>query len=137
MATLLEWSFTSCACAHLPASVLALIERETWRNNVRRGLSGEIHFEDGRFRQIVEGPSCEILPLAASVLADPRHYAIEVLALEPIERRSFSGWRSFGFQFRKHDPFANNPNVEPFLRDMIGVRAPQGRHPARFLASGI
>lgn len=61
-------------------------------NNARRGLVGALYFGDGCFFQCLEGRSDAVDRLYATLLKDPRHTDLKVLARQPIARTSFSSW---------------------------------------------
>ena len=94
---LLEFGLDSAAARGLPPSVFQRLARYTLEANPRRGLTGELRLGDGRFSLDLEGRADLLLPLAARILADPRHGAIEVRAFGRIAARRFPGWRVAGF----------------------------------------
>ncbi len=76
-----------------------MIERlagQVWRDNVARGVTGEMRLEGWRVQQVVEGPADVILPLVARILADDRHGGIRITALEAISARRYGGWSVHG-----------------------------------------
>ena len=71
---------------------LAELLGEAQHNNARDGLTGALAVHDGRFLQVVEGPSGMIDGLERRLARDPRHRDITVLGRHPIEARAFGGW---------------------------------------------
>ena len=60
--------------------------------NGMNGVTGLLCATDGRFLQVLEGPS-ESLEIAMDrIRADPRHHSIQILRDEPIETRAFADW---------------------------------------------
>ncbi|WP_424933599.1 BLUF domain-containing protein [Amaricoccus macauensis] len=94
---LLRLSFTSQVKGNVPGAALARVERQSSAHNRDNDLTGELHLLNGQFRQDIEGPRSLLLPLAARILADPRHESIEIESFGPIEERRFRNWRTFGF----------------------------------------
>jgi hypothetical protein len=97
---LVEFSFTSWAMRDLPEAVRLRIARQAWDFNTRAGLTGELRYEGGRFRQVIEGPCETVLPLASRILTDSRHGGIAVRAFRPIATRRFATWNAIGFEHR-------------------------------------
>jgi hypothetical protein len=71
---------------------LAELLGEAQHNNARDGLTGALAVHQGRFLQVVEGPSGMIDSLERRLARDPRHRAITVLGRQPIETRAFGDW---------------------------------------------
>jgi hypothetical protein len=98
---LVEFSFESKAVANLPEAVLLRLARRSSAFNTRMGLTGRLALRDGRFHQSLEGRIDMLLPVAARILADPRHESIRTLAFRAVAARRFSGWEVEGFGFEK------------------------------------
>lgn len=71
---------------------LAELLGEAQHNNARDGLTGALAVHEGRFLQVVEGPSGTIDSLERRLSRDPRHRDITVLGRHPIEARAFGDW---------------------------------------------
>lgn len=95
---LVEFVFESRAVESLAPGIAARLARQSWSNNVRAGLTGELRLQDGRFFQVVEGRCDEVLKLAARILTDSRHCAIRVLAFRAVPARRFLTWTVSGFE---------------------------------------
>jgi hypothetical protein len=102
---LVEFTYVSNACRGLPAAVLMRLARHSWSHNTRNGLTGVLRFDGSRFEQTLEGPGSVLLPLAARILADPRHEAIRVEGFRAIPARRFANWTSSGFDEDEAAPF--------------------------------
>ncbi|SKA34929.1 BLUF domain-containing protein [Consotaella salsifontis] len=61
-------------------------------NNAAAGISGALMFNSGCFVQILEGALPNVEETFELIQRDERHGAITVVALEPIESRSFEHW---------------------------------------------
>lgn len=96
---LVEFSFESRAVANLPDAVLLRLAHGSSAFNMRKRLTGRLALCDGRFHQSLEGPTDVLLPLAARILADPRHESIRTIAFHAIAARRFPGWAVEGFEF--------------------------------------
>jgi len=65
-------------------------------NNERDGITGALMFNAGCFAQVLEGP-LDVVELAFErIQQDDRHSEVSLLAMEPIEARSFPNW-AMGF----------------------------------------
>lgn len=111
---LVEFSFESKAAPGLPAAVFLRLARQASLRNARSGLTGELRFDGARFVQTLEGPCDVVLPLAARILADPRHRAVRVLGLGASPCRRFQDWSVSGFDLAGTEAvFADNLRVIP------------------------
>ena len=61
-------------------------------NNRRTGLVGMLYYADGCFFQCLEGETSKVQSLYRTLLKDPRHKELKILASEPIKRLSFPDW---------------------------------------------
>jgi hypothetical protein len=127
---LVEFAFESEAAEELAPEALVRLARQSWSNNVRAGLTGELRLERGRFVQVVEGRCAEVLRLAARILADSRHGAIRILALRALPARRHAAWTVKGFEFIE-TPEAAPPAVPANLSFL------QARAAARALELGV
>ena len=96
---LVELAFVSRVADGLPSAVFLRLARQSWSFNTRKGLTGELVLGEGRFAQIVEGGCATVQALAARILADRRHEAIEIRAFSRIATRRHAGWTLVGFDF--------------------------------------
>jgi hypothetical protein len=90
-------SLESAVAPGLPLAALQRLARNTLAVNPRLGITGELRLGRGRFALALEGRADVLLPLAARILADPRHAAIRILGFGAIAERRFAGWRAAGF----------------------------------------
>jgi hypothetical protein len=98
-AALVEFAIESRAVADLPRAALLRLALRASAFNTRAGLTGRLALKDGRFHQTLEGETDTILPLAARILADPRHESIRTIAFRALPARRFAGWAVEGFDF--------------------------------------
>jgi hypothetical protein len=96
---LVELAFVSRVADGLPSSVFLRLARQSWSFNTRMGLTGELVLDGGRFVQVLEGSCTTVQALAARILADRRHEAIEILAFGRLAARRHAGWTLVGFDF--------------------------------------
>lgn len=71
---------------------LATLLMKTRANNARLGLTGILLHREGRFMQVLEGPTQVVLDRFAFIAEDPRHRKIQKLIEEHIKTRQFPGW---------------------------------------------
>lgn len=98
---LVVFSFVSKVRPDLPASTLLRLARQSWSYNLKMGLTGELSFRDGTFAEEIEGPWEIVQPLAARILADDRHGAINIRAFRRLAARRHVGWTTTGFDLAR------------------------------------
>jgi hypothetical protein len=92
---LVEFAFVSRLAA-LEERALARLVGAAWAHNIRNGVTGVMRLDGRSLRQIIEGETETILPLAARILADPRHGRVAVTAFGEIGHRRFGSWHVEG-----------------------------------------
>ncbi len=75
---------------------MRLILAASRRNNGADAITGALMFNSGCFAQVLEGPLEKVEETFERIQQDPRHGEVSLLALEPVEARSFPDW-SMGF----------------------------------------
>ncbi|SFB64637.1 Sensors of blue-light using FAD [Rhizobium sp. NFR07] len=87
---------------HLPddaatfaVSIQELLEKSR-ANNLRDGITGALLFNKGCFAQVLEGSLDKVEAAFERIQQDERHGDVSLLALDPIEQRSFPNW-AMGF----------------------------------------
>ncbi|ALN75669.1 BLUF domain-containing protein [Aureimonas sp. AU20] len=65
-------------------------------NNTRDQITGALLFNAGCFAQVLEGPLENVEAAFERIQQDDRHGDVSLLALDPIESRSFPNW-AMGF----------------------------------------
>lgn len=81
--------------AHCLETLRAILEKSR-RNNARCDITGALMFNAGCFAQVLEGPLHQLEDTFERIQQDERHGDVSLLALEPVEHRSFGQW-SMGF----------------------------------------
>lgn len=119
---LLEFSFTSVAASDLTLAQRFRLAQQVWCANSRLGMTGYLHFAGREIRQIIEGPSCALLRIIPSILADPRHEAITITSLQQITRRAYSDWRTSGIGQLMGVDQPNNDHGLPRIPPATGGR---------------
>jgi hypothetical protein len=94
---LVEFCFESTATAGLPSAVFLRLARHSSLYNIGTGLTGRLAFDSRRFTATIEGPCDAVLPLAARILADPRHGHIRTTAFQTLAARRHLAWSVEGF----------------------------------------
>lgn len=74
------------------AAELDKIFRTAVVNNKRHNLSGCLAHPDGHFVQVIEGEASAVDTLMESLIVDPRHTDVEILARWSTPARIFSRW---------------------------------------------
>jgi hypothetical protein len=94
---MMKFSYRSRPSCRLTRQDLRSIAMQTWSRNNRCGISGYLAFEGATFRQILVGPDDAVARIAAVIIADPRHEAIEILDFGPTDERLAGEFRLVGF----------------------------------------
>jgi len=72
--------------------MLAGILSTARRNNPREGITGALICRHDIYLQLIEGPEPAIDALYARILADDRHFDVELLLSEDMGERLFPAW---------------------------------------------
>ena len=80
--------------------------------NASLGVTGHLLYVDGTFTQCIEGPPSSIENLWQSLLRDPRHEQISVIARGPVKARRFDEWAMAFSSYRYLNSF-NMPGFFP------------------------
>jgi AcrR family transcriptional regulator len=94
------------------ADLTALLDRSRETNSAE-GLTGLLLYQDGRFMQLLEGPSEAVIARYAAIAEDPRHSDVRMLSEQKIEKRKFPGW-SMAFR-SSGDHTVEMPGFSDFL----------------------
>lgn len=112
--SLIQVIYTSSATRAMRDEDLRAILDTSVRQNAGDEVTGLLLYANGRFMQVVEGPSASIDALMARLERDPRHHTITVLSRTEVTQREFARW-SMGFrQLAPHD-FIDHPQFMPFF----------------------
>ena len=72
---------------------LMRIVRESRNNNPAADIGGVLHFGNGYFLQILEGPAEAVDRLFARIEADDRHGEVKILRHKTVAEPTFGQWR--------------------------------------------
>jgi hypothetical protein len=89
---MLSLVYASTATQPLRDDELTALLADCRANNARTHLSGMLAYRDGRFLQVVEGPTSAVRELMTTLATDPRHTGIRIMFDEPITERQFAEW---------------------------------------------
>lgn len=76
-------------------------------------VSGILLYVEGRFFQVLEGPSDEVDLLFQTISKDPRHYESTIVAQGDLDKRFFEGW-NMRFNKVSEEEFALLTGVRKF-----------------------
>ena len=89
---LVSLEYVSTASWLLEDVELEEILRVSRANNLRDGITGMLLYKNGNIIQVVEGPEDKIAALLDKLRCDTRHYGLQVLLCNEIEKRQFEQW---------------------------------------------
>ncbi len=85
-------TYASRAAAHLNESDFKLILQQAQENNSRAGITGMLFFNKQYFLQTIEGPRSLLGNLLNKLVADNRHYDLQILESIDINQRIWPSW---------------------------------------------
>jgi len=83
--------------------------------NKQRNITGMLLYRYGSFMQVIEGERYAVCDLFESVKRDPRHKNIDLIILEPSEKRIFDEW-SMSFIHPEIEPDEEQSGVSAYLQ---------------------
>jgi hypothetical protein len=66
------------------------------QNNQREGITGVLLYSKEKFLQCIEGEFRKLSALYDKIRKDKRHYDATMIALNPVQKRSFPSWQMAG-----------------------------------------
>lgn len=90
---MIQLAYTSLASQSMGSGDVFKIIEKSARNNSVAGLTGFLIYNEGRFFQVIEGPTSSVEALIERLKGDPRHHSITVVHHCAIASRSFPQWR--------------------------------------------
>jgi hypothetical protein len=84
--------YVSRAVGPQTGTVTARILAAAQAHNAAHGISGVLCQGQGLYLQVLEGDRAEVNRLYASILKDPRHRDVQMLAFEEIAQRRYPDW---------------------------------------------
>ena len=107
--------YTSIALAPFTEEALRLLADQASTRNAELGLTGYLHYADGRFVQYLEGSNTELSQLYGSIQRDCRHKIIAETNDPHLSMRRFPGW---GMRWvRDHE--IRVMGLETFVKDQL------------------
>ena len=91
--TLLQLVYTSRATERFNDRDLPSLVATARTHNDRVGITGALHFSDGRFIQVLEGAETDVVSLYEIFVTDPRHTEVETVSRRIVGERGFGEWR--------------------------------------------
>jgi hypothetical protein len=98
MSTLQQFLYVSRMSADYPLTEIVRAISSSRRNNNRNNISGILYFDGEFFCQYLEGETSAIHALLVKIVADNRHYEMQVLIDRPTAARIFRSWH-LGFSY--------------------------------------
>lgn len=103
-----------------PASMEQILEQSR-RKNPQAGITGILCDSGELFIQVLEGGRDEVCELYNTIVRDPRHDRVRILAYEEIGERRFGGWTMGHVSIDKVNPalllkYAERPALDPFAQ---------------------
>lgn len=95
----------------LQPSQLTKLANDASIYNRQLGLHGILAVSDGKFLQLLEGPSRFLNELFCRIVKDPRHHQIELISFENSVQPEYIDW---SMQLLEIDKI--NPDMQTFLR---------------------
>lgn len=108
---------------------LATLLSESRRNNERDGLTGALAAHDGRYLQVIEGPSGALDRLMRRLADDNRHRDLVVFSRESTETRLFTGWAMASARI--------TPTLQALLDSLMSGDTAAPEHTVALLKSAI
>jgi hypothetical protein len=112
---LIELSYVSQASNDMGILGLMNLLEDAVHKNKRNGITGVLFYDNCIFGQIVEGYPQHVELIWKAISADPRHKEIQVLDINPLQKRRFSNW---SMKFYGSDEISQYvPELKMGLRD--------------------
>jgi hypothetical protein len=112
---LIELSYVSEATNDMGILGLMNLLEDAVHKNKRNGITGVLFYDNRIFGQIIEGYPQHVEIIWKSISADPRHKEMQVLDINPLQKRRFSNW---SMKFYGSDEISQYvPELKMGLRD--------------------
>ena len=89
---LVSMTYVSRANQEISAKEVDEILQQAQHNNAANAITGLLVFKDNIFLQTIEGSRAQINDLLCHLIADQRHYDLQVLETRELEHREWSRW---------------------------------------------
>lgn len=122
--------YASRATGPIDDALVASILERSQKYNLEHGITGLLctSARAGVFLQVLEGGRAAVNTLYGSILRDPRHKDVTLLAYEEITERRFAGWRMGNVNLSRVNlgsilRFSEGPALDPFSMTGAGALA--------------
>lgn len=111
-----------------PEAVQAIV-RQSKANNPPQGITGVLCCSgQGLFVQVLEGGRAPVNALYSRIVADPRHYDVQLLSYEEIPERRFTGWSMGQVNLARMNPslllkYSETATLDPYAMSGKAVLA--------------
>lgn len=85
------------------------------RMTAKHHLTGMLLYQDGSFMQVIEGDRYAVCDYYEALRQEPWHKNIDLIILEPVEKRAFSEW-SMGFAHDEIEPDERQSNQSAYIQ---------------------
>lgn len=89
---LVSMTYASRANPDVSAKDFNEILQQAKENNAANGITGMLIFNKNYFLQTIEGPRAQINRLLYSLIADKRHYDLQLIETRELKHRDWSKW---------------------------------------------
>ncbi len=89
---LISMTYASRANPDVSAKDFNEILKQAQENNAANGITGMLTFNKDYFLQTIEGPRAQINRLLYGLIADQRHYDLQLLETREIKHREWAKW---------------------------------------------
>ncbi len=89
---LIEVSYVSQSTNDMGILGLMNLLEDAVHKNKRNGITGVLFYDNRIFGQIIEGYPQHVELIWKAISADPRHNELQVLDINPLQKRRFSNW---------------------------------------------
>lgn len=89
---LISMTYVSRANSDVSAEDFNEILKQAQENNAANGITGMLIFNKDYFLQTIEGPRAQINRLLYGLIADQRHYDLQLLETREIKHREWAKW---------------------------------------------
>ena len=112
---LIELSYVSEATNDMGILGLMNLLEDAVHKNKRNGITGVLFYDNRIFGQIIEGYPQHVELIWKAINVDPRHLEVQVLGINPLQKRRFSNW---SMKFYGSDEISQYvPELKMGLRD--------------------
>lgn len=89
---LVSMTYASRANPNVSAEDFNEILQQAQENNAANGITGMLTFNKDYFLQTIEGPRAQINRLLYGLIADERHYDLQIIETRELKHREWSKW---------------------------------------------